>query len=126
MCNPPGGDWSGVSLQTACRDMELRWLSLPRVSKTHAKRPDHVFQIFGLGGPPIILAVESKERAGAVEKQIGPRLKAYMSDLLASPASIQRRDPQDTWNHSEVRLDIEDFHACIRRCFPAQKRIGRG
>ncbi|MBU4270838.1 MAG: hypothetical protein KKA28_03085 [Planctomycetes bacterium] len=109
MCNPPGGDWSGISLQTTNRDMELRWLSLPRVSKTHAKRPDHVFQIFGLGQKPIVLAVESKELAGAVEARIGPRLKTYLSDLLASPASVQRRNPQKTWNHSEVILDIHDF-----------------
>jgi hypothetical protein len=90
MCNPPGGDWSGISLQGIRRDRELRWLSLPRVSKTHAKRPDHVFQIFAMDGPPVILAVESKERFRDVETRIGPRLKAYISDLLASSAIGQR------------------------------------
>ena len=108
-CNPPGGDWSGISLQGIRRDGELRWLSLPRVSKTHAKRPDHVFQIFALDGPPVILAVESKERFGDVETRIGPRLKAYISDLLASSASVERRSPQEGWRHSETRLDIHDF-----------------
>ena len=32
LCNPPGGDWSGVSVLTHKQDQEFRWLSLPRVS----------------------------------------------------------------------------------------------
>ncbi len=56
VCNPPGGDWSGISVLE--NKTEFRWLSLPRVSKTEAKRPDHVFEIFGLTEKPILLSVE--------------------------------------------------------------------
>lgn len=37
MCNPPGGDWSGISLIE--NNYEYRWLSLPRVSGANSKRP---------------------------------------------------------------------------------------
>ena len=112
MCNPPGGDWSGISLQSIRRDREFRWLSLPRVSKTHAKRPDHVFQILALDGPPVILAVESKERFRDVETRIGPRLKAYISDLLASPASVERRSSQEIWRTQRRVLTSTILPSC--------------
>ena len=102
MCNPPGGDWSGLSLLTAGRKTELRWLSLPRVSASNAKRPDHVFQLFGIGVPPAILAVESKDRAADVEDKVGRGLMRYVSDLLESPASVERGIGTEMWNHSAV------------------------
>jgi len=109
MCNPPGGDWSGVSLQPPDRSLELRWLSLPRVSGTDTKRPDHVFQLFGIASHPIILSVESKETANAVEAHIGPRLSTYIANLIASPASIERNDPSQPWCHSTHRLNPDNF-----------------
>ena len=42
MCNPPGGDWSGISIRN--KEAVYRWLSLPRVSED--KRPDHVIQVW--------------------------------------------------------------------------------
>ena len=109
MCNPPGGDWSGISLQPPDRSIELRWLSLPRISGEQAKRPDHVFQIFGLWSRPIILPVESKETAAAVERQIGPRLVVYLQNLIAAPASVERRNDSQQWKHSNHRLNPQDF-----------------
>ena len=109
MCNPPGGDWSGVSLQPPDRSIELRWLSLPRVSGADTKRPDHVFQLFGIASQPIILSVESKETANAVETHIGPRLSAYIVNLIASSASIERDDPSHPWCHSTHRLNPANF-----------------
>jgi len=109
MCNPPGGDWSGISLHTEDRSLELRWLSLPRVSGSNAKRPDHVFQFFGLTPAPIILAVESKETGAAVEPKIGPRLIAYLTSLISSPASIERSEADKTWTHSQHHLRPESF-----------------
>jgi hypothetical protein len=48
LCNPPGGDWSGISLQSVDRSAELRWLTLPRVGADEAKRPDQqVANCFG-------------------------------------------------------------------------------
>lgn len=109
MCNPPGGDWSGVSLQTVDRAAELRWLTLPRVSADEAKRPDHVFQFFSPTRPPIILSVESKERAASVEEGIGPRLTSYIKALLQTPASIGRLPQTVSWTHSTTRLDERRF-----------------
>lgn len=43
LCNPPGGDWSGLSLRDSADAAIFRWISLPRVSSSGAKRPDHVF-----------------------------------------------------------------------------------
>lgn len=45
MCNPPGGDWSGFSIRNFETGEEFRWTSLPRVSETGGKRPDHVVQL---------------------------------------------------------------------------------
>ena len=109
MCNPPGGDWSGVSLQPPDRSLELRWLSLPRVSGTDTKRPDHVFQFFGIISKPIILSVESKETIDAVEAHIGPRLSKYIANLITSPASIERNGSSQSWHHSTHRLNSDDF-----------------
>lgn len=109
MCNPPGGDWSGVSLQPPNRMLELRWLTLPRVSADEAKRPDHVFQMFIPTRPPIILSVESKERAADVEPGIGPRLTGYIEALILTPASIERPASTDSWRHSTTKLDISGF-----------------
>lgn len=105
MCNPPGGDWSGVSLQTLNRAAELRWLTLPRVSADEAKRPDHVFQFFSHTKSPIILSVESKESAASVEAGIGPRLTSYVLALLSTPASIERPAQTVSWSHSATKLN---------------------
>jgi len=92
LCNPPGGDWSGISLRTADNKKELRWLSLPRVTKSHAKRPDHLFQIFDRLYKSIALIVESKERFSDIEPEIGSKLKEYVSDLIISPPSVEKYD----------------------------------
>lgn len=109
LCNPPGGDWSGLSLRTAERSAELRWLSLPRVSGRGTKRPDHVFQIFADGRRPIILAVESKGAGRSVERGIGSALVGYVRSLLESPASIERGDMSEDWRRSERNLDSAGF-----------------
>lgn len=80
MCNPPGGDWSGISYFTP--DVEYRWTSLPRVSGSQRKRPDHVFQ-FDLEDGPLFIAIESKEKARNLETLIGDRLRLYIDDLFS-------------------------------------------
>jgi hypothetical protein len=109
MCNPPGGDWSGLSLLSLDRQIEQRWLSLPRVSGQGTKRPDHVFQIFNVLPQPVIMCVESKELPTSVEKDIGPQVIAYVANLMGSPSSVERMRSEDTWNHSERKLRTEDF-----------------
>ena len=109
LCNPPGGDWSGLSLQSEERSLELRWLSLPRVSGGGTKRPDHVFQIFVDGRRSIIFAVESKGAARSVERGIGTALVGYVKNLLESPATIEREDPSKDWRRSTRSLDSSKF-----------------
>jgi hypothetical protein len=91
LCNPPGGDWSGISLLTEDQATEVRWLTLPRVTAAGAKRPDHVFQLFGRFKPSYVLAVESKETPRAVERGIGPMLRKYTEELIRTPPSVERR-----------------------------------
>ena len=109
MCNPPGGDWSGVSILGEKAEIEYRWLSLPRVSVTGAKRPDHVFQLFGASSKPVILSVESKETAKSLERGIGPRLSDYLAFLMASGASISRTRNTIHWKISDAVVDTSQF-----------------
>jgi len=97
MCNPPGGDWSGISFRWDSDAPEHRWLTLPRVSAEGAKRPDHVFALFGHGENTVCLCVESKERARSLEPRIGPRLIRYAEALFEGNPSIQRRTKSDPW-----------------------------
>ena len=117
LCNPPGGDWSGISLLTSDKRKELRWLSLPRVSGRDAKRPDHVLQLFGISRLPIVLAIESKERANSVESRIGPRLKNYLSRLFSGPASIERDDMESVWRHTNASMDQGGFQLASAAAF---------
>lgn len=97
MCNPPGGDWSGISFRWDKDAPEHRWLTLPRVSAEGAKRPDHVFAVFGHEGGTVCLCVESKERARSLESRIGPRLIRYAEALFESVPSIHRGKKLDPW-----------------------------
>lgn len=84
MCNPPGGDWSGISYWDFTEKVEFRWTSLPRVSATAAKRPDHIIQL-NLKETPIFLIIESKHRARSLDENIGNRLLAYATELFKIP-----------------------------------------
>lgn len=99
MCNPPGGDWSGISLLIEKR-IEVRWTSLPRVSSSSAKRPDHVVQFSHLG-QDALLSVESKQSARYMEEGVGPRLIRYLRDLLKSQPNAERADGDNAWQSYE-------------------------
>ncbi|MEJ5998768.1 hypothetical protein [Corynebacterium sp. H130] len=89
LCNPPGGDWSGLSLRVD--DLESRWLSLPRVSaQVQGKRPDHVVQLFPEDGAPFILSVESKDRSKDLEPNVGNSLVRYIVHLVQYLPSASR------------------------------------
>lgn len=102
LCNPPGGDWSGLRLQAAICKTEYRWLTLPRVSGSDSKRPDHVFQIFGLSTIPVLLILESKETGRTVEENIGPRLKKYIAELTSYVPNVAKA-VNGSWGPSTVR-----------------------
>ncbi|WP_156790719.1 hypothetical protein, partial [Rhodobacter ferrooxidans] len=97
MCNPPGGDWSGISFRWDSAESEHRWLTLPRVSAEGAKRPDHVFAVFGHSDRPVCLCIESKELARSLDANIGPRLKRYTEALFESAPSISRGEKIAPW-----------------------------
>lgn len=110
MCNPPGGDWSGLSIKDKEEEKEYRWLSLPRVSGT-GKRPDHVFELFNIGDKPIILVVESKEKGNDLEKNIGTALKSYLINLFNYVPSVERGADSD-WVIAKNKQSFTNYE-CI-------------
>jgi hypothetical protein len=90
MCNPPGGDWSGISVFNQKENTEYRWTSLPRVSEENAKRPDHVIQIC-IDNEILFLSIESKNAFSNLEDEIGSRLKGYVSLLFKNPPTAFRK-----------------------------------
>jgi hypothetical protein len=101
MCNPPGGDWSGLSIFDPGSAREYRWTSLPRVSGDDTKRPDHVAQFLPTEtGHPALLTIESKTRSADLESGIGPRMTRYLTNLLQGPATVLR-GPDGVWAYPD-------------------------
>ena len=90
-CNPPGGDWSGISYFK--NGIEYKWTSLPRVSE-QSKRPDHIFQI-ERNGQLIFVPIESKGYGKDLENNIGNRLKDYINDLFKSEPTAYKQNNSD-------------------------------
>ena len=109
MCNPPGGDWSGISFRWDSAEPEYRWLTLPRVSAEGAKRPDHVFALFGHCERVVCLCIESKEKVRALVADIGPRLTRYTEALFESAPSIHRGEKADPWAVYDTPWDRRDI-----------------
>ena len=103
ICNPPGGDWSGLSL--IFNNVEYRWLSLPRVSDD--KRPDHVVEFDIHGQKPFLLIMESKEKASDLEENIGFRLSKYVEWLLSSTPNVEYAE--DLWKKSNRKVSFDNF-----------------
>ncbi|MBQ8712843.1 MAG: hypothetical protein IJ551_08540 [Prevotella sp.] len=99
-CNPPGGDWSGISFYKG--DEEYKWTSLPRVSE-YSKRPDHIFQI-GNGSMPLFVTIESKGEGRDLENNIGNRLKDYIRDLFHSEPTAHRTSANTEWRFFDGTL----------------------
>ncbi|MBP6945358.1 hypothetical protein KBD61_01960 [Patescibacteria group bacterium] len=106
LCNPPGGDWSGVSLYDFKGQLEFRWTSLPRVSGEMAKRPDHLIQ-FMKG--EVLLALESKDTVATLEEKIGKRLVYYVKKLIEKPPIISRKNRLSSWFFQGLQL-INEFN----------------
>jgi hypothetical protein len=94
LCNPPGGDWSGISIIDFRTKEEYRWTSLPRVSGDLTKRPDHLVQ-FNLRNS--LLSIESKDHPKTIEKLIGPRLKQYVDKLIKNQPISIRKNKNSSW-----------------------------
>lgn len=105
-CNPPGGDWSGISFFK--NDEEYKWTSLPRVSKL-SKRPDHIFQI-ERNGHLIFVPIESKGNGKDLEKNIGNRLKDYINDLFDSEPTAYKADNNSDWKFFDGTIGNIKYH----------------
>lgn len=92
-CNPPGGDWSGISYFRG--NQEFKWTSLPRVSE-HSKRPDHIFQI-EKDGQLIFVPIESKGWGRDLEDNIGKKLKDYIKDLFDNEPTAYKNNEKSDW-----------------------------
>lgn len=105
MCNPPGGDWSGLSL-LAPDGKVWRWLSLPRVSGV-GKRPDHVLELFPPDTKPVLLAIESKENSFDLEDNVGARLVGYVKNLMGYIPNVVKTG--GNWQECTTKVCLADF-----------------
>lgn len=107
LCNPPGGDWSGINYH---RQGDIyRWTSLPRVSQIGGKRPDHVFQ-FESGNRNLFISIESKGKGSDLEDKIGVSLVSYLQDLFSSPpTSIKQCDGEWRLYNNEAYLGVYEI-----------------
>lgn len=104
-CNPPGGDWSGISYFTS-DNKEYRWTSLPRVSSTGGKRPDHIIQVQKKSGD-IFLSIESKGIGSNLEDEIGVNLKKYINDIYQKiPTAIKSNKE---WKNNSNSVIIQQY-----------------
>lgn len=105
LCNPPGGDWSGINFYQ--RGDIYRWTSLRRVSEIGGKRPDHVFQQEQKDGN-LFISIESNGKGSKLEDKIGVNLIAYLNDLFSlGPTSIKRVDTE--WRLYNNRADLGEY-----------------
>ncbi|MDR1232002.1 MAG: hypothetical protein LBK61_11465 [Spirochaetaceae bacterium] len=107
LCNPPGGDWSGISF-LGVSGTEYRWTSLPRVSDIQAKRPDHVLQL-NLCSGLFFLVIESKLDANDLERDIGERLTAYINELFKIAPTAWKEPDLDWRLYQEATLPVPPY-----------------
>lgn len=105
--NPPGGDWSGISI--IGNQYEYRWTSLNREPK-NVKRPDHIFQI----KTDKLLVIESKERYSTLikdEKSVGPKMIAFLTDLLFKrPINAKKKNGEKVYSGTDEEIDTSYFN----------------
>lgn len=114
ICNPPGGDWSGLNLLDFASGTQFRWTSLPRVSASEAKRPDHVVQ---LDAGNILLILESKNTQSSLEEAIGPRLVRYVTELTHKPANVIRDSSDARWRVNSSKPYAKNYTAIAGAAF---------
>ncbi|MDR1974464.1 MAG: hypothetical protein LBQ31_07300 [Bacteroidales bacterium] len=107
LCNPPGGDWSGISYFESGKN-EYRWTSLPRVSAVGGKRPDHIIQLMG-NTQNIFLSIESKQKGKDLEDNIGVNLKTYINDLFKDLPTAYRTATKDWRLFDKDKLNIKQY-----------------
>lgn len=104
LCNPPGGDWSGINIIDFNNMCEYKWTSLPRVSEKDTKRPDHLVQF---RRSDILLSIESKDTASTLENAIGLRLKKYVNILIKHQPISHRKQFSEEWKLFKDNVDLK-------------------
>lgn len=104
-CNPPGGDWSGISFFR--KDKRYKWTSLPRVSD-YSKRPDHIFQI-EKDSTTYFVTIESKGVGRDLENNIGERLKDYIDDLFKSEPTAYTIRESGKWRFFDEKIGSVEY-----------------
>ena len=124
MCNPPGGDWSGITIILTEKMTEYRWTSLPRVSESKAKRPDHVIQI-DTGSKTVFLSIESKNLAKNLDDDIGVRLKNYIKLLFKNKPTAFRKNygKWAIYNENKFTLKNYDIYTGGAFCFKNNEQM---
>lgn len=110
LCNPPGGDWSGIEFLDINNNVLYRWSSLPRVSGED-KRPDHIIQFRDK-----ILIIESKLHPRDLEKNIGPRLINYVQKLFNISPICHKKYPNGNWvlnDNITINTDNYDYLSAV-------------
>jgi hypothetical protein len=103
LCNPPGGDWSGVSFLDS-EGSTNRWTSLPRVTGIEGKRPDHIIQYFDTNR--VVLSIESKDLLRNLEEGVGPRLDHYTKELLVNGMAQSKKLKDSLEWSQEINLEV--------------------
>lgn len=125
MCNPPGGDWSGISIFDFDKKVETRWTSLPRVSHSNGKRPDHVIQFFNKIDD-FHLVIESKTKGRTLANNIGIRLIQYLKDLYQKPPiAIKKPDADWTLFQDDYQESPKQFLSAAAFCFTTIEEMQR-
>ena len=105
--NPPGGDWSGISIID--EQYEYRWTSLNREPK-NVKRPDHIFQIKS----DKLLVIESKEGYSTLidkEENVGSKMIAFLRDLLFErPINAKKKHGEKEYSGTDEKIDTSYFN----------------
>ena len=104
LCNPPGGDWSGICMVDFSNMYQYKWTSLPRVSDKDTKRPDHLIQF---SKPDILLSVESKDTASTLEDGIGIRLKKYINILIRYQPIAVKGPAEEEWKPLQTKVTLK-------------------
>lgn len=104
LCNPPGGDWSGICMINFSNMHQYKWTSLPRVSVKDTKRPDHLIQF---NKPDILLSIESKDTPSSLEDGIGLRLKKYVSILIKHQPIAIKGPTEKEWRPLQTKATLK-------------------
>lgn len=125
MCNPPGGDWSGLSMVNFQSGEEFRWTSLPRVSDVGGKRPDHVIEFGSWGEKITLLAIESKDVPSKISANLGPRLTTYIEELSKTPPIAAKAANSDwrLWQSNVLPMTNLNFISGGAFCWTEQSDL---